>query len=362
MGPDNNFQCHVPHSSIRGAWKRLISFRLAPECCPHLESSPAPATNLGYPPLIPSTLPTFHTPLPGALKANGFLHLPHTHQPALGRTTPHWAPTPVGATGQIQPLHPPMMEGYVLGSGQGWSPVRPCGAFCSTPGPPPPLVPALGRGIWTVPSEGLAQPLYLFFQSDGGCQGPPVGFSHFGKLGFDWSASPLSPWGSVCIRWVAWATSGGSSSFCHRQFFKEDTMSLINFPVHMVGMQAISSVCRLGNRDPCSLLYWYRAQLIRWQRHLPVGPNTGGYAGSLGRSFVLPPLSPNEQLKGTFPVESGGSVASLSPNVGIHPGTYQCPYDSPSLRSTNPLHFPTPWQWGFYLSYPYNATLADCDN
>ena len=61
VGPDNNYQCHVPRSSIRGAQKRPISFGLAPACHPHLESSPAPATNLGYPVLVPSTLPTSHT-------------------------------------------------------------------------------------------------------------------------------------------------------------------------------------------------------------------------------------------------------------------------------------------------------------
>ena len=93
-----------------------------------------------------------------------------------------------------------------------------------------------------------------------------------------------------------------------------------------------------------------------------MGLNVESCAGGLGRSFILSPFSPNDQLEETFPVESGGSVAPLSPNVGIHPGTYHHPYDAPSLGSTNPLYLPAPWWQGFYLSYPHNVTLADCDN
>ena len=72
--------------------------------------------------LIPSTLPTFYTPLLGVLQENGFLHLPCSHQPAPGRNAPYWAPAPVVAPCQIprkvvQPLHPPTVEGYVWGMG-----------------------------------------------------------------------------------------------------------------------------------------------------------------------------------------------------------------------------------------------------
>ena len=118
VGPDNNSQCCVSHSFTGGAQRRPVSFGLAPGCHPHPESSPAPATNLGYPQFVPSILSTSHIPL-GALWENSLLHPPYTRLPAHGKTGPHWTPALVGASGQIQPLHPPIMEGCVLGSGLG---------------------------------------------------------------------------------------------------------------------------------------------------------------------------------------------------------------------------------------------------
>ena len=93
-----------------------------------------------------------------------------------------------------------------------------------------------------------------------------------------------------------------------------------------------------------------------------MGLSMEGHATGLGRSFVLPPFSMTEQCEETFPGESGGGVAPPPPNVGIHLGTYQCPYNAPSLGSTNPLYPPTPWWQGFYLSCPHNAALADFNN
>ena len=164
VGQGNDSQCCATHSSVEGAQKRPISFGLVPGHHPHLELSLSPATNFRY--LLPtrSILSTFHTLPLGLLQEKGLLGLPHTCQPAPGRTTLHCAPTPVGVPGQIQ-LYLPIMEGYVLGSWWGCSLVEPCGTSCSAPGPPPPLVPTSGRGtgIWMALSEGLAQPLYLFF-------------------------------------------------------------------------------------------------------------------------------------------------------------------------------------------------------
>ena len=57
------------------------------------------------------------------------MQLPHTHLPVHGRTAPHQAPALVGTQGQIQPLHPPIVVGYVMGSWQGYSLVRLCSAF-----------------------------------------------------------------------------------------------------------------------------------------------------------------------------------------------------------------------------------------
>ena len=148
--------------------------------------------------------------------------------------------------------------------------------------------------------------------------------------------------------------------------FSERTLHLLSIclpvPVHLAEMQATSSDCRLGNRDHWSPLYWYGALLIRWQRCLAAGPTVEGQAGGLSRSFILPLFSPYERPKGTFPVESGVSVAPPHPNVGIHPGTCPHPYDMPFLVLIDPLHLPTPWQQGSYFSCLHNATLADHDN
>ena len=159
---------------------------------------------LGVSTTHPSTPPTVHTPVLRVLPENGFLHLPSTHQLAHGRASPHQAPAPVRAPGEILPHHPPIAEGYMLGSWQDCCLVRLCGTFFSTPGPPPPSVLTLGRGMGfcVVPSGALAQLLYLFFQSSGGCQGPLVDFSHFGKLGFSQSASSL-PMG-FCLALGGW--------------------------------------------------------------------------------------------------------------------------------------------------------------
>ena len=134
MGPDNNCQPCVLYPSIEGAQRRPISCGPTPGHHPHLESSPAPTINLGYLLLIPSIPPISHTPSLGVLLGNGFLHLPYTHQPVHGRTVPHQAPVLVGAPGRIQPLHPPIAEGYVMGSWQGSSLVRLGSAFGFTLG------------------------------------------------------------------------------------------------------------------------------------------------------------------------------------------------------------------------------------
>ena len=147
--------------------------------------------------------------------------------------------------------------------------------------------------------------------------------------------------------------------------FSERTLHLLLIclpvPVNTVEIWATSSVCRLGNRDHRSPLYWYGALLIGWQRCPPAGPTVEGHASGLGRSFILPLFSLYEQPEGTFPVESGGDVAPLHPNMGICPGTCTHPYDIPFLKLVDPLHSPT-WQQGSYFSCLCNASLADCDN
>ena len=132
--------------------------------------------------------------------------------------------------------------------------------------------------------------------------------------------------------------------------------------VHMAEIWAIFSVCRPDNRDPRSLLLWFRVQLIRHWRCLPVGPNVEGHAGSLGGSFVPPPFFQSEQLEGKSPAESGGSVAPLPPIVGIYLETCQHPSNTPFLRLINPQHLPTPWWQGFYPFYLHSALGANCDN
>ena len=111
VGQGNNSQCHATHSSIRGAQKRPISFGLVPRHCPHLELSLPSATSLGYPLPTPCILFTFHTLPLGIWWEKSFLGLPHTCQPAPGRTTLHQASALVGAPGSIQLLHLPIMEG-----------------------------------------------------------------------------------------------------------------------------------------------------------------------------------------------------------------------------------------------------------
>ena len=127
------------------------------------------------------------------------------------------------------------------------------------------------------------------------------------------------------------STSGG---FSKRTLYP--LLTCLPVPVHTVAIWAIFSVCRPDDRDPRSLLYWFGVQLIRWQRHLPAGPNVESHAGSLGRSSVLPPFSQSEWLEGTSPAESGSSVAPLPSNVGIHLKTSQHPHDGPFLGWVNP--------------------------
>ena len=93
-----------------------------------------------------------------------------------------------------------------------------------------------------------------------------------------------------------------------------------------------------------------------------MGPTAEGIVSSLGRSFILPFFSPYKWPEGTFPVGSGGGVAPLHPNMGIHPGTCRHPYDVPFLELIDPLHLPAPWWQGSYFSFLHNATLAGHDN
>ena len=133
-----------------------------------------------------------------------------------------------------------------------------------------------------------------------------------------------------------------SGSFSRRTLCP--SLICLPIPVHTAEIQAIFSACRPDNGDPRSLLYWFRVQLIRWQGHLPVGPNLEGCAGSLSGSFARPPFSWSEWLEGTFPAGSGGGVAPPPSRADICLETYPCPYDSPFLGSINPLHLPTPGQ------------------
>ena len=133
-------------------------------------------------------------------------------------------------------------------------------------------------------------------------------------------------------------------------------------PVHMAEIQATFSVCRLDDRDPRSLLYWFGVQLIRQQRCLSVSPNAEGYASGLSRPFVLPPFSQHEWPVGTSPTESGGGEAPLPPIAGIHLGTCQCPCNTPSHELIDPQLLPTPWWWGFYPFYLHSAIWANCDS
>ena len=111
----------------------------------------------------------------------------------------------------------------------------------------------------------------------------------------------------------------------------------------MAEIWATFSVCRLDNRDPRSLLYWFQVHPIGCWRHPPAGLNAEGHASGLCRSFALPPFSPSEWPVGTYPAESGGSEVPLPPIVGTHLGTCQHPYNVPSLKLIDPPILPTPW-------------------
>ena len=132
--------------------------------------------------------------------------------------------------------------------------------------------------------------------------------------------------------------------------------------VHMVEIQATFLVCRPHNRDPRSLLYWFRVKLIGWQRCLPAGPNAEDHAGSLGRSFLLPPFSQSEWLERTSPAESGGGVVPPPFNMGICLETCQHPCNAPSLGLIKPQCLPAPWWPGFYPFYLHSVIQANCDN
>ena len=118
-------EAHIFQAS---SWMSL-SYRIFPSSHHQLGVStthPIHSTNLSY-------------SSAGVLGDNGFLCLPHIHQPAPGRNALHQAPVQVGAPGQIpgkmvQPLHPATVEGYKWGNGWGYPQVRPCGTSCSTPG------------------------------------------------------------------------------------------------------------------------------------------------------------------------------------------------------------------------------------
>ena len=191
---------------------------------------------------------------------NGLLLLLHTHLPAPGRTTPHQAPTLVGAPGQTWPLHPPIVEGYVLRCGPGCSLVGPCSAFCSTPGTSSSIGPSFGKGH--------------------GCQGSPWWWTNSATL-----SSLLKPWwlsrtsSGLLSLWQAglWPkcllslpvglcfTSGGQLPLTVHTLsapgsFSKRTLcpSLTHLPilVHIAKTWATFSVCRPDNRDLGSLPYW----------------------------------------------------------------------------------------------------------
>ena len=125
--------------------------------------------------------------------------------------------------------------------------------------------------------------------------------------------------------------------------------------VHRAEILATFSFCRPDNRDPRSLLYWFRVQLIGWQRHLPVDPNVEGHASRLSRSFIVPPLSKSEWPVGTSPAESGGSVAPPPPNMGIHLESCQHLCNAPFPGLIDPQCLLVPWWQGFYPFYLHSA-------
>ena len=132
------------YSSAEGVQRRPISFGPIPGCHSHLESSPAPTTNLGCLPLIPSILPISHTPPLGVPLGNSSLHLPYTHQLVHGRTAPHqpqhwWGPQ-VKFSLFILSLQRAMWRG--VGRAALWYGL--VAPLASPLGPLPPLVPTLG--------------------------------------------------------------------------------------------------------------------------------------------------------------------------------------------------------------------------
>ena len=151
-----------------------------------------------------------------------------------------------------------------------------------------------------------------------------MGFSQLGSLDFCRNASSL-PLGFSFMLDVQPELPLVAHPLSTSGDFSKRTLcpSLMCLPilVHVAEIQAIFSVCRPDNRDPKSLLYWFRVQLIRWWRSPPVGPNMEGCGSGLGRSLVMPPFSWSEWFEGTSPAESGGSVASLPPILGILPET-----------------------------------------
>ena len=213
------------------------------------------------------------------------------------------------------------------------------------PGPLLQLVLTSGKGhghhggpwLWTdsVALSPLLRPWWL--------PRPSVGFSHLGQLDFGQNAFPLSLWGSA-LHWVSshpWQLVL-SGSFSKRTLYP--WLMYLPILVCMAEIWAIFSTYRPDDRDPRSLLYWCRVQLIRQQRHLPAGPVFEGLSAALGRSFALPLFSQSGQLGGTSPAELGGSVAPLPPSTDIHLRTSQCPCDIPFPRWINPRYPPAPCQ------------------
>ena len=126
------------------------------------------------------------------------------------------------------------------------------------------LVPTSGRGmdIQPVPSNGPAQSLNLFFQGHHGCQGPLVGLTHLGKL----SCSQMLPPMGFCFVWrgcqqiqtfpvpLVVCPLSTSGHFSKRTLHHLPTH--LPILVHMVWIQAVSWVHRLGSISFLFLLCW----------------------------------------------------------------------------------------------------------
>ena len=227
-----------------------------PECHPHLESSPAPATNLGYLLLI-SFIPTIsHTHPLGILPGNGFLHLPCTCQLVHGRTTPYQAPMLVGVPGQIWPLHPPVAEGYVMVSWQGCSLVRPGSVFGFILRTSSSIGPDFGMGH-RLPGGPIVRDQFChsIFSSRVMVVARALWWASLisASWGFSQSTSPLSLWSPVSCQVSSLSCPWQLILFLSQAVFPERTLHLLSIclpvPVHMVEIWATSSVCRLGNRD-----------------------------------------------------------------------------------------------------------------